>query len=84
MRKASEKLYELLSNASLDILYDDRIDVRPGFKFMDADLIGVPIQVIIGKKNLKDNNVEIKIRRTGARIIVGREQVVEKVNELLT
>ncbi len=84
VRNTSEKLYELLSNTSLDILYDDRFEVRPGFKFMDADLIGVPIQVIVGEKNLKNDNVEIKIRRTGERIIIGREQVVEKVNELLT
>ncbi|MFC2093935.1 proline--tRNA ligase [Bacteroidota bacterium] len=84
VRETSDKLYELLSNKSLDILYDDRVDVRPGFKFMDADLIGVSIQVIVGEKNLKDNNIEIKIRRTGERIIVGREQVIEKVNELLT
>lgn len=83
VKKISDEIYELFSNTSLEVLYDDRIDVRPGFKFMDADLIGVPIQVIVGEKNLKDNNIEIKIRRTGERIIVGREQLVEKVDELL-
>jgi prolyl-tRNA synthetase len=49
---------------NFEILLDDR-NIRPGVKFKDADLIGIPLQVIIGEKNLKNNQLEIKIRRSG-------------------
>jgi len=51
----------------MEVLIDDR-DERPGVKFKDADLIGIPIQVIIGEKNLKENKVEIKKRRNKRKI----------------
>jgi prolyl-tRNA synthetase len=53
-----------LTRKAFDLLLDDR-DLRPGVKFKDADLIGVPLQVVIGEKNLKNNQIEIKIRKTG-------------------
>lgn len=59
----TEKLYNDLKTKGFDIIIDDR-DERPGVKFKDADLIGIPIQLIIGEKNLRNNQVEIKIRRT--------------------
>ncbi|MCK7504809.1 MAG: His/Gly/Thr/Pro-type tRNA ligase C-terminal domain-containing protein [Desulfobacterales bacterium] len=52
-----------LSDRKLEVLVDDR-DERPGVKFKDADLIGIPVHIIIGEKNLKDGNVEVKNRRT--------------------
>ncbi len=52
-----------LSERNLEVLVDDR-DERPGVKFKDADLIGIPVHIIIGEKNLKDGNVEVKNRRT--------------------
>jgi prolyl-tRNA synthetase len=59
----SASLYEVLSKSAMDVLIDDR-DERPGVKFKDADLIGVPLHVIVGEKALKDDMVEIKVRRT--------------------
>jgi len=59
----STSLYEILSTNGMDVLIDDR-DERPGVKFKDADLIGVPLHVILGEKALKDDMVEIKVRRT--------------------
>ncbi|MEE8329071.1 MAG: proline--tRNA ligase, partial [Thermodesulfovibrionia bacterium] len=58
-----ERFYKDLGAGGIDFLVDDR-DVRPGVKFKDADLIGIPWQVIIGEKNLKDGFVELKSRRT--------------------
>jgi prolyl-tRNA synthetase len=55
----------------------------PGFKFKDADLLGMPLQVIVSERNLKNNQVEIKIRRTGERILVNIDDVVAKVREIL-
>ncbi len=82
--KETDKIYnDLFNGEKIEILYDDRPDVRPGFKFNDADLIGIPIQVIIGEKNLKNGNAEIKIRRTGERILVPLDNLYTKVLELI-
>jgi prolyl-tRNA synthetase len=54
-------LEKSLSAAGLDVLVDDR-DQRPGFKFKDADLIGIPLRVVIGERGLKEGTVEIKWR----------------------
>jgi len=57
-----ERLYEELGRAGIDVLYDDR-DERPGVKFKDADLIGVPYRIAVGKKGLAEGVVELKLRR---------------------
>ena len=54
-------LESALSAAGLDVLVDDR-DQRPGFKFKDADLIGIPLRVVVGERGLKEGKVEIKWR----------------------
>ncbi len=59
---ASDKLYKNLKTAGLDALYDDRSDKTPGEKFAEADLIGVPLRIVISKKTLEKNSVEIKER----------------------
>lgn len=64
VKEMSEKLYLELSNAGYDVLYDDR-DESAGVKFKDADLIGIPIKVVIGSKNAKRGMLEIKDRKTG-------------------
>lgn len=79
----SEQFYSELLNKNIEVLFDDRADVRPGVKFNDADLIGIPVQLIIGEKNLKEGNVEIKIRKTGERLIIKKEDSVVKIQELL-
>jgi prolyl-tRNA synthetase len=61
-----------------DVLFDDR-DIRPGVKFKDADLIGTPLQVIIGEKNLKNNQIEIKIRRTAETRKIYVENAVDEI-----
>jgi prolyl-tRNA synthetase len=81
--KASEEIYNQLLNHNIEVLYDDRPEVRPGFKFKDADLIGIPIHVILGEKNLKNNNVEIKIRKTQERIICNKSDLIDKLNLLV-
>jgi len=62
---------------------DDR-DERAGVKFKDADLIGIPTQIIIGEKNLKEGLVEIKDRKTKEAVKVKVEEVVEKMKALMT
>lgn len=59
--KAAEAIYNQLQAAGVDVLMDDR-DQRPGFKFKDADLIGIPLRVVVGGKGLKEGIVEVKWR----------------------
>ena len=58
---ATKEIHAALASAGFDVLIDDR-DQRPGFKFKDADLIGVPLRVIIGERGLKDGKIEVKWR----------------------
>ncbi len=81
--EACEKIYAGLTENGFDVLYDDRKDVQAGVKFADADLIGLPLQIIVGERGLKENSVEIKIRRTGERIKVTVDELFEKVRELI-
>lgn len=76
-----ENVYNELRTSGIDVLYDDR-DASPGFKFNDADLLGMPIQVVIGEKKLKENKAEIKIRKTDERFEVELENLVSKVKDL--
>ena len=80
---ATEKIYKELTEKGFDVLFDDRKNVQAGFKFSDADLIGLPIQIIVGERGLKENQVEIKIRATGDRINVTLDELVNKIKELL-
>ena len=57
----ADKYYAELQQAGIDVLYDDR-DARPGFKFKDADLIGIPLRLVVGGKGLKEGLVEVKWR----------------------
>ena len=61
---ASDQLYEQLNAAGIDALLDDR-DARAGFKFADADLIGIPYRITIGDRGLKEGKVELKKTRRG-------------------
>ena len=76
--ETAKALYDQLKQAGVDTLLDDR-DERAGVKFKDADLLGVPLQVIIGKEFLKDGNIEIKTRRSKEKIIKPREEVFNEI-----
>ncbi|MFH1577478.1 MAG: proline--tRNA ligase [Candidatus Omnitrophota bacterium] len=74
-------IYDKLTKTGRDMLFDDR-DERAGVKFKDADLIGIPLQVILGEKSLKDKKVELKVRRTGQRIIVDEDRVFQEIDKI--
>jgi prolyl-tRNA synthetase len=79
--EVAEKLYKEFTTENIDTIIDDR-DERPGFKFKDADLIGFPFKVVVGKK-AAEGIVELKIRKTGETLEVSKDEVVEKVKELM-
>ncbi len=83
VREMADKLYDLLRDDGIEVLYDDRQELSPGFKFNDADLLGMPYQVIVGERNLSNGKIEIKERRSGERVLVDVESVLEKIQQLL-
>ncbi|HEU5266214.1 MAG TPA: His/Gly/Thr/Pro-type tRNA ligase C-terminal domain-containing protein, partial [Jatrophihabitans sp.] len=75
---AADSLAQQLESAGVQVLYDDRRSVSPGVKFKDAELIGVPTIVIVGK-GLADGTIEIRDRRTGERRDVAVESAADEV-----
>ncbi len=67
--EAAERIYGELLGHGLDILIDDR-DVRPGVKFKDADLLGVPVRINVGARSLKDGFVEMKLRTEPKSVLI--------------
>jgi prolyl-tRNA synthetase len=60
--EVAEALYSELTQLGMDVLFDDR-ELRAGFKFKDADLVGVPLRITLGERNLKQNKIEIYYRK---------------------
>ncbi|MCK5580523.1 MAG: proline--tRNA ligase [Candidatus Omnitrophica bacterium] len=78
----AKEYYQGLTDAGYEVLVDDR-DETAGRKFNDADLIGIPYRIVIGKRALKEGNVEIKSRKTSEIIMVKKEDAVVKMTGLL-
>ena len=78
----AEEIYEEMKQAGTDALLDDRKE-RAGVKFKDADLIGYPLRITVGPKALAENQIEVKIRKSGETYNFTREEYKEKVLELL-
>jgi prolyl-tRNA synthetase len=82
-KAAAETLAAQLEAAGLDVLIDDRDD-RPGVKFKDADLVGIPVRITIGEKALANAQVEVKARKAGSSMeLVGLDQAATRVREML-
>ncbi len=78
----TEKIYEDLQKAGIEVLYDDR-DIRPGVKFKDDDLIGVPYRITIGEKNLANGKVEFKHRTEKDAQLVDVNDIVAHVKSVI-
>ncbi len=82
VRQSAEILYRDLQAHGFDVLMDDRAE-RPGVKFKDADLLGMPVRVNIGGRGLKEGIVEVLTRKTKAMEKVKAEEATEKISALL-
>ena len=82
IQRLSEKLYTVCQKEGMDVLLDDRPE-RAGIKFKDADLIGIPIQIVLGKTTLEEGKVEIRVRGTDRTVRTVPTQAVAKVRGLL-
>ncbi|MBI4982005.1 MAG: proline--tRNA ligase [Candidatus Omnitrophica bacterium] len=75
-------LYKELQDLGIEVLLDDR-DERAGVKFKDADLLGIPLQLIIGKNSLKENLVELKVRSAKEKISSPRAEIIQEIRKRL-
>lgn len=76
--KTAEKLYDDLQSAGIEVLYDDR-EESPGVKFNDADLIGIPLRLTVGKRSLDQGGIEMKLRDQKEKDLIPIDQILEKV-----
>lgn len=76
-RTEADKLYKQLTDAGMEVLYDDR-DLRAGEKFADSDLIGIPNRVIVSEKSLEKGGFEIVDRKSGESRIVGASEILKE------
>ncbi|MCI5147886.1 MAG: proline--tRNA ligase, partial [Candidatus Electrothrix sp. MAN1_4] len=79
---AAEKLYQNLRDAGLDVLLDDR-DERPGSKFKDADLIGIPYRITVGKTWEKERKVEVRTRRDGTTSLLPYDEAASTIATMI-
>jgi len=80
---AANQIYRDLTEAGVECLLDERAHLTAGFKFNDADLMGMPLQIVVGDKGLKNKQVEFKVRSSGERSQVNLDEVVESVKKFL-
>ncbi|MFW5862840.1 MAG: proline--tRNA ligase [Spirochaetota bacterium] len=73
---SADEIYQLIRDAGMEVLYDDR-KASPGFKFGDADLIGIPLRVTVGKSFFAEGQVEVKLRATGEMVKMPKEELLE-------
>jgi prolyl-tRNA synthetase len=78
----AERLHDALRERGVDVLWDDR-DERPGVKFNDADLLGVPVRIVVGARGLAEGKVELSHRRDREKLQVAQADAVAKALELL-
>jgi prolyl-tRNA synthetase len=78
----AERLYGELQEASLEVLYDDR-DLRPGEKFVEAELLGCPLRVVVGKRSLETGDLEVQVRRGTEKRAVPTEGAAAALTALL-
>ncbi len=79
---AAGELYDELRAAGVDVLFDDRPE-RPGVKFNDMDLLGIPVRVVVGKRGFENAEVEISLRRDGEARATPIAEMVEAVQRML-
>ena len=80
--KASGDIYTDLLTSGVEAILDDR-DERAGVKFKDADLIGIPLRIVVGAKNLVQGNVELKIRKTGETRLIAVRDIVRQATGII-
>jgi prolyl-tRNA synthetase len=77
-KQKADKLYKDLQAVGIEVLYDDREDIRAGQKFAESDLIGIPKRIVISSRTLETNSVEVKYRNSDDTEIISIDEVIKK------
>lgn len=83
MKDAADKLYDELNKAGIEVLYDDR-NISAGMKFKDSDLLGIPLRLIIGKKYLDTQMVEVQFRKDGKKTEAALDGIISFIENFKT
>jgi prolyl-tRNA synthetase len=79
---AAEDLYNKLNDNCIEVLFDDRIE-SAGVKFNDADILGIPVRLVVSQRTLKSENAEIKLRKMKEAELVPLTAVMESITNVL-
>ena len=80
--KEADRLYGSIKESGIEVLYDDRLETA-GVKFNDADLLGIPLRLVIGSRNLKNNSVELKLRGSDTTYLINIDNVISEITTQL-
>ena len=80
--ETAEKLYKEMMTAGIEVLYDDR-DLRPGVKLNDADLMGMPLRIVVSKRSLAEASLEVKIRKADDSFMVPLTEALTQIQDIL-
>jgi prolyl-tRNA synthetase len=81
-REAAERIYEELGDARVEVIYDDR-DGGPGEKLTDAELLGCPLRLVVGRRGLAEGVIEAQVRRSGEERKIKLEEAAAGAREML-
>lgn len=81
VKMEANKVYERLLENNIEVLFDDREGMSPGEKFADADLLGMPIRVVVSLRSMKENGVEVKKRTEEKGQVVGLEELLKTLKD---
>ena len=76
-RQQADELYQQLQTQGVEVLYDDRPKIRPGEKFADSDLLGIPYRVVVGKRSLGQDRYEVVKRADGQKLSLTQEEIIK-------
>ncbi|QDJ13725.1 proline--tRNA ligase [Mergibacter septicus] len=82
VQQYAEELYQSLNTQGIEVLFDDRKE-RPGVMFADMELIGIPHMIVIGEKNLNNGEIEYKNRRTGEKLMIAKDQLLDFIEKII-
>lgn len=82
-KECADKLYDTLQKSGVEVIYDDR-KVRPGVMFSDADLLGVPVRIIVSPRNMEESVVELVTRDKSVQEKIAIDKVADTVKELIS
>jgi len=80
IEKEADRVYEMLTENGIEVLYDDR-DVRAGEKFADSDLIGIPTRLVVSEKTISAGGVEMAVRTNGKGTLVAESDIIDRLHD---